>query len=56
VSVRVRIGVHTGSPQRHADGYVGMDVHRAARVAATCFIDVRTGAWRGSVQALGSLL
>jgi len=32
--VRVRIGVHTGSPQRHADGYVGMDVHRAARVAA----------------------
>ena len=34
VSVRVRIGVHTGSPQRHADGYVGMDVHRAARVAA----------------------
>lgn len=34
VTVRVRMGIHTGSPQRHADGYVGMDVHRAARVAA----------------------
>ncbi|MCH1864926.1 adenylate/guanylate cyclase domain-containing protein [Nocardioides sp. CFH 31398] len=32
--VRVRIGVHTGTPSRHADGYVGMDVHRAARLAA----------------------
>ncbi|WP_299053804.1 adenylate/guanylate cyclase domain-containing protein [uncultured Nocardioides sp.] len=32
--VRVRVGVHTGTPTRHADGYVGMDVHRAARVAA----------------------
>ncbi len=33
--LRVRIGLHTGSPARHADGYVGMDVHRAARVAAS---------------------
>jgi predicted ATPase/class 3 adenylate cyclase len=32
--VRVRIGVHTGSPRRHADGYVGTDVHQAARIAA----------------------
>jgi class 3 adenylate cyclase len=31
--VRVRIGIHTGSPTLHAGGYVGMDVHRAARVA-----------------------
>jgi predicted ATPase/class 3 adenylate cyclase len=31
--VRVRIGVHTGRPLLHGDGYVGMDVHRAARVA-----------------------
>ena len=30
----VRMGVHTGEPVRHGDGYVGMDVHRAARVAA----------------------
>ncbi|MFK5635428.1 MULTISPECIES: ATP-binding protein [unclassified Ornithinimicrobium] len=35
VSVRVRMGVHTGAPQRHEDGYVGMDVHLAARVAST---------------------
>ncbi len=27
------MGVHTGSPTRHEGGYVGMDVHRAARVA-----------------------
>lgn len=32
--VRVRIGVHTGSPRVHDGGYVGMDVHRAARIAA----------------------
>lgn len=32
--LRVRIGVHTGSPMLHGDGYVGMDVHRAARIAA----------------------
>lgn len=32
--VRVRVGIHTGSPQRHAEGYVGLDVHKAARVAA----------------------
>ena len=31
--VRVRMGVHTGSPVVHDGGYVGMDVHRAARIA-----------------------
>jgi predicted ATPase/class 3 adenylate cyclase len=31
--VRVRMGVHTGSPAVHDGGYVGMDVHRAARIA-----------------------
>ena len=31
--VRVRMGIHTGSPTVHDDGYVGMDVHRAARIA-----------------------
>ena len=31
--VRVRMGAHTGSPTPHDDGYVGIDVHRAARVA-----------------------
>jgi predicted ATPase/class 3 adenylate cyclase len=34
VAVRVRMGVHSGEPVRHQDGYVGMDVHRAARIAA----------------------
>jgi predicted ATPase/class 3 adenylate cyclase len=33
---RVRIGLHTGEPLLTADGfYVGMDVHRAARIAAS---------------------
>src|SRR5438874_10044545 len=31
-AVRVRMGLHTGEPQRTADGYVGLDVHLAARV------------------------
>jgi predicted ATPase len=34
-SLRVRMGMHTGEPQRHEDGYVGIDVHRAARIAGT---------------------
>ncbi len=32
--VRVRIGVHTGEPIVTGEGYVGADVHRAARIAA----------------------
>jgi predicted ATPase/class 3 adenylate cyclase len=31
---QVRMGLHTGEPVRHEDGYIGMDVHRAARIAA----------------------
>ena len=31
--VRVRMGIHTGTPTVHDGGYVGMDVHLAARVA-----------------------
>jgi class 3 adenylate cyclase len=30
--VRVRIGIHTGEPIVTGEGYVGMDVHRAARI------------------------
>src|SRR5947209_5741411 len=30
--VRVRMGLHTGEPQQTADGYVGLDVHLAARL------------------------
>jgi class 3 adenylate cyclase len=33
-SVRVRVGLHTGRPQMTSTGYVGIDVHRAARVMA----------------------
>jgi DNA-binding NarL/FixJ family response regulator/class 3 adenylate cyclase len=32
--VRVRIGLHTGSPLVTEDGYVGIDVHRASRICA----------------------
>jgi predicted ATPase/class 3 adenylate cyclase len=32
--VRVRVGVHTGTPLPGEEGYVGHDVHRAARIAA----------------------
>jgi predicted ATPase/class 3 adenylate cyclase len=34
VTVRARMGVHTGEALHTPAGYVGMDVHRAARVAA----------------------
>jgi DNA-binding NarL/FixJ family response regulator/class 3 adenylate cyclase len=32
--VRVRIGIHTGEPTPAEGGYVGLDVHRAARICA----------------------
>ncbi len=32
VNVRVRMGLHTGEPERSIEGYVGLDVHRAARI------------------------
>ena len=32
--IRVRMGVHTGTPYLAEEGYVGADVHRAARIAA----------------------
>jgi predicted ATPase/class 3 adenylate cyclase len=33
-SLRVRMGVHTGEPVSGTSGYVGLDVHRAARICA----------------------
>jgi predicted ATPase/class 3 adenylate cyclase len=33
-AVRVRMGLHSGRPTRHEGDYIGMDVHRAARIAA----------------------
>ena len=34
VQLRVRMGLHTGEAQIHSADYVGLDVHRAARIAA----------------------
>ncbi len=31
-TMRVRMGLHTGEPQLSAEGYVGLDVHRTARI------------------------
>jgi predicted ATPase/class 3 adenylate cyclase/DNA-binding CsgD family transcriptional regulator len=39
VPVRVRMGLHSGEPTRHENGYIGLDVHRAARIAATAHGD-----------------
>ena len=33
-TVRVRMGIHTGEAQQEADRYVGMAIHRAARISA----------------------
>src|SRR5438445_12847650 len=33
-AIRLRIGIHTGAPQLVAGAYVGVDVHRAARICA----------------------
>jgi predicted ATPase/class 3 adenylate cyclase len=32
--IRLRMGLHTGTPTATAEGYVGEDVHRGARIAA----------------------
>jgi predicted ATPase/class 3 adenylate cyclase/DNA-binding CsgD family transcriptional regulator len=32
IAVRVRMGLHTGEPQLTSEGYIGLDVHRAARI------------------------
>ncbi len=34
-AIRVRVGLHSGQPTPHEDNYIGLDVHRAARIAAT---------------------
>jgi predicted ATPase/class 3 adenylate cyclase len=34
LAVRVRMGLHSGEPTEHEGGYIGLDVHRAARIAA----------------------
>src|SRR3954447_26933082 len=32
--IRVRMGLHTGEPRLTGEGYVGLDVHKGARIAA----------------------
>jgi WD40 repeat protein/class 3 adenylate cyclase len=48
-AVRVRMGIHTGEPLLAGDHYVGIDVHRGARIAAAAhggqvLISARTSA------------
>jgi WD40 repeat protein/class 3 adenylate cyclase len=55
--VRVRMGVHTGEPLIAGDHYVGIDVHRGARIAAAAYggqvlISART---RALVQSDGAV-
>lgn len=33
--IRVRMGVHTGEPRTGTEGYVGLDLHRGARIGAS---------------------
>jgi predicted ATPase/class 3 adenylate cyclase len=47
--VRIRMGVHSGQPNPYENGYVGMDVHRTARIAATAHggqVVLSEAAWR----------
>jgi len=34
LELKVRMGLHTGEPELHDDGYVGIDLHRGARICA----------------------
>jgi predicted ATPase/class 3 adenylate cyclase len=59
-SVRVRMGLHSGEPMIGDEGYVGIDVHRAARICATAHggqvvLSARTRALAGSGQELVDL-
>src|SRR6266699_6439859 len=36
-TVRVRMGLHTGEPSLASEGYVGMDVHHAARIMSIAY-------------------
>jgi len=59
-SIRVRIGIHTGEPLRVDGGYVGLDVHRAARICAAghggqVLLSETTGALLGNAVELRDL-
>jgi class 3 adenylate cyclase len=58
--IRVRVGVHTGQPHLTTEGYVGEDVHRAARIAAAghggqVLVSEQTAQLFGSSDTLVSL-
>ena len=53
--VRVRMGVHTGEASQTATGLVGLDVHRAARVAAVGYggqvlLSETAATWSGTLS------
>src|SRR5438093_715597 len=47
--IRVRMGIHTGTPHLTGEGYVGQDVHKGARIAAAELVpEFRNGVfWAG---------
>src|SRR5438094_9069076 len=47
--IRVRMGLHTGEPRLTEEGYVGLDVHKGARIAAVR--SRRAGAHVGADQS-----
>ena len=56
--VRVRMGVHTGEASQTATGLVGLDVHRAARVAAVGYggqvlLSETAATWSGTLSRRG---
>ncbi len=55
--MKVRIGVHTGTPVVTEAGYVGIDVHRAARIAAAAHggQTVLSSTARALVEASGGI-
>ena len=40
--IRVRMGLHTGEPRVTEEGYVGLDVHKGARIAFGLSVPVGT--------------
>ena len=52
-AVRVRMGVHTGRPTRTDEGYVGMDLHEAARIMAAAHGD-QVLVSRATVESVGA--
>jgi class 3 adenylate cyclase len=59
-TVRVRMGLHAGEGRLGGDNYVGLDVHRAARIAAAghggqvLLSELREGRGLGKAPASGS--